>query len=126
MADEMRNLFVGQSFDLHWTFNLICPSIEEYYKMVDNSELDSSLVLQSSFHRTYECIETGGLFRLLSRLMVARSTLKHETDLGDLPTLFGRFFQIRDDYQNLVSADVRKTPPTFLDFHVHYRRRFKC
>jgi hypothetical protein len=26
-------------------------------------------------------------------------------------TLFSRYFQIRDDYQNLVSPDVRKEPP---------------
>ena len=41
--------------------------------------------------------------------MVARSTESPNFDLEDLITLFGRYFQIRDDYQNLVSADVSRT-----------------
>ncbi len=52
-------------------------------------------------------IETGGLFRLIARLMVACSPSACNKDLLDLSTLFGRLFQIRDDYQNLTSADVR-------------------
>ncbi len=35
--DEMRSLYTGQSLDLYWTYNLICPSIPEYLKMVDKS-----------------------------------------------------------------------------------------
>lgn len=37
MADEMRNLFIGQSFDLYWTYNVVCPTVGEYLKMIDNS-----------------------------------------------------------------------------------------
>ncbi|KAI9891309.1 MAG: hypothetical protein M1814_002822 [Vezdaea aestivalis] len=83
--EEMKNLYVGQSFDLYWTYNVECPSVAEYLKMVDN--------------------KTGGLFCMLARLMMAQSTEKNGTDLCGLTTLLGRFFQIRDDYQNLVSAD---------------------
>ena len=50
--------------------------------------------------------ETGGLFRLLSKLMTAVSSTIFKVDLDRISTLFGRYFQIRDDYQNLVSADV--------------------
>ena len=37
IIEEMRNLFLGQSLDLHWTCNLICPSLNEYLKMLDQS-----------------------------------------------------------------------------------------
>ncbi|CEN60910.1 hypothetical protein ASPCAL07581 [Aspergillus calidoustus] len=37
--EEMRNLFVGQSFDLYWTRQGECPSEEEYLEMVRQSML---------------------------------------------------------------------------------------
>lgn len=89
--EEMQQLYVGQSYDLYWTHNALCPSISEYLKMVDK--------------------KTGGLFRLLTRLMVAESPVGEkvsEDDLNLLSCLIGRFFQIRDDYQNLASADYAK------------------
>ena len=51
--------------------------------------------------------ETGGLFRMISRLMIAQSKSPTKpVNLDRLMTLFGRFFQIRDDYANLVSDQV--------------------
>ena len=44
--------------------------------------------------------KTGGLFRMLSRLMVAESPVSKKVsddDLNLLSCLIGRFFQIRDD-----------------------------
>lgn len=35
--DEMRSLFVGQAFDLHWTDEVLRPSVMEYLQMVDGS-----------------------------------------------------------------------------------------
>lgn len=102
--DEMRNLYEGQSLDLYWTYNLICPSIPEYLKMVDKS---MSFFIHKSSAIELTALETGGLFRLLCRLMVACSTVEFDKDINDLTVLFGRLFQIRDDYQNLVSLDVR-------------------
>ena len=87
----MQQLYVGQSYDLYWTHNILCPSISEYLKMVDK--------------------KTGGLFRMLTRLMVAESPVREKVsgdDLDLLSCLIGRFFQIRDDYQNLASADYAK------------------
>lgn len=55
--------------------------------------------------------KTGGLFRMLTRLMVAESPVGEKVsddDLNVLICLLGRFFQIRDDYQNLASADYAK------------------
>ncbi|CAO2651134.1 Nn.00g094310.m01.CDS01 [Neocucurbitaria sp. VM-36] len=83
--DEMRSLFIGQSYDIHWTNALILPSTEEYMLMVDG--------------------KTGGLFRLLTRLMLECSPHREQVDLDNLCRLFGRYFQIRDDYQNLKSPD---------------------
>ena len=90
-VEETKQLYVGQSYDIYWTHNALCPSISEYLKMVDK--------------------KTGGLFRMLTRLMVAESSVGakvSDDDLNLLICLIGRFFQIRDDYQNLASADYVK------------------
>lgn len=89
--EEMQEMYVGQSYDLYWTHSALCPSISEYLKMVDK--------------------KTGGLFRMLTRLMVAESSASvkvSDDDLNLLSCLIGRFFQIRDDYQNLASTDYAK------------------
>ncbi|KAL5334344.1 isoprenoid synthase domain-containing protein [Aspergillus crustosus] len=85
--DELSNLHRGQSLDLHWRHHARCPTTEEYIIMVDN--------------------KTGGLFRLMLRLMAAESliSLPLDTALLRLLTLTGRYYQIRDDYLNLTSAD---------------------
>ena len=36
-ADEIRNLYIGQSFDLYWTYHVECPTVEQHLKMIDNS-----------------------------------------------------------------------------------------
>ncbi|KAK8103059.1 hypothetical protein PG984_016205 [Apiospora sp. TS-2023a] len=85
----MKNLLVGQSHDLLWTHLLVTPSVEEYLKMVDG--------------------KTGGLFRMISRLLIAQSEMPGKPDsLDRLMTLFGRFFQIYDDYVNISSAQYTK------------------
>ncbi|KAM0496501.1 hypothetical protein ACHAP8_007400 [Fusarium lateritium] len=84
-VDEIRQLFIGQAYELQWTSNMICPPLEEYLRMVDG--------------------KTGGLFRLLTRLMAAESATGVDVDFSRLCQLFGRYFQIRDDYANLKLAD---------------------
>ncbi|KAG2005097.1 hypothetical protein GB937_009054 [Aspergillus fischeri] len=84
LLEELENLYLGQSWDLDWKYKLRCPSPSEYLNMVDN--------------------KTGGLFRLLLRLMQAERKGTTEVDLDGLTVLFGRFFQIRDDYMNLRSG----------------------
>ncbi|KAF3310904.1 hypothetical protein TWF173_009142 [Orbilia oligospora] len=83
--DELRNLHIGQGLDLHWTFHQECPSEVEYIQMIDG--------------------KTGGLFRMASRLMRDQATQNKDLEVEDLLTLIGRFFQIRDDHQNLGSVD---------------------
>ncbi|KAK6496867.1 hypothetical protein TWF481_001849 [Arthrobotrys musiformis] len=93
--DELRNLHVGQGLDLHWTFHQKCPSEGEYIQMIDG--------------------KTGGLFRMASRLMRDQATQNQELEVEDLLTLMGRFFQIRDDYQNLGSVDYARAKGTLSD-----------
>jgi fusicocca-2,10(14)-diene synthase/ophiobolin F synthase len=57
--------------------------------------------------------ETAGLFRMLARLLDAKSDSPIKSDVGVLvhfTTLLGRLFQIRDDYMNLTSAEVSGIP----------------
>lgn len=51
--------------------------------------------------------KTGGFFRLVLRMMEVASPAGRPTSgILNLVTLMGRFYQIRDDYQNLVSEEV--------------------
>ncbi|KAI5235053.1 hypothetical protein E4T42_09780, partial [Aureobasidium subglaciale] len=89
--EEMEQLYVGQSYDLYWTYNVLCPSISSYLKMVEK--------------------KTSGLFRVMSRMMIAESPVCHrlsEDAMKLFSCLLGRFFQVRDDYQNLTSVDYEK------------------
>lgn len=87
--ERMRQLYIGQSYDLRWTRHKSCPSLDGYVQMIDG--------------------KTGGLLQLLAGLMVSNaghSIFLHQgSSLEDLITLIGRLFQIRDDYQNLHSLE---------------------
>ncbi|KAF3927806.1 Dimethylallyltranstransferase [Dactylellina cionopaga] len=87
-TDELRNLHVGQSLDLHWTFHARCPSEREYIQMIDGSKN----LLFAMNHRFIRL--THKIYRNWRNF-----------NLEDIFTLIARFFQIRDDYQNLNSAD---------------------
>ncbi|KAK6344729.1 hypothetical protein TWF718_006687 [Orbilia javanica] len=93
--DELRNLHIGQGLDIHWTFHQKCPSESEYIQMIDG--------------------KTGGLFRMASRLMRDQATQNRDLEVEDLITLMGRFFQIRDDYQNLGSVDYARAKGSLSD-----------
>jgi geranylgeranyl pyrophosphate synthase len=96
--DEVSNLHRGQSLDLHWRHHGRCPTTDEYIMMVDN--------------------KTGGLFRLMARLMEAESPSPITTPhLSRLLTLTGRYYQIRDDYMNLTSADVSRPVISLTSIH---------
>lgn len=84
----MEALIFGQSLELYWKFHKQCPSMSEYLVMIDN--------------------KTGGFFRLVIRLMIAEAPCSASCadKLAHFATVLGRFYQIRDDYQNLVSAEV--------------------
>uniref|UniRef100_A0A023FNS4 Putative geranylgeranyl pyrophosphate synthase/polyprenyl synthetase n=1 Tax=Amblyomma cajennense TaxID=34607 RepID=A0A023FNS4_AMBCJ len=66
--------------EIYWRDNYICPSEEDYITMVKR--------------------KTGGLFGLAVRLMQLFS--ENKSDFTELIGILGLYFQIRDDYANLV------------------------
>lgn len=87
--EELIRLHFGQGQDIYWRDNGIVPSLEEYYEMAKN--------------------KTGGLFRLMVRLLQALSSNKERSkdyDLIPLANAAGILYQIRDDYLNLFSNQM--------------------
>ena len=87
--EELLNLHRGQGMDLFWRDTLTIPTEEEYLQMISN--------------------KTGGLFRLMIRLMMTQS--RSGIDLVPFAEVMGLIFQIQDDYRNLTSAPVRTLSP---------------
>ncbi|KFX89132.1 hypothetical protein O988_08748 [Pseudogymnoascus sp. VKM F-3808] len=85
--EGLRSLAIGQSWDLNWKFNSYCPSIAEYMVMIDG--------------------KTGAMFRMLVNLMKSLSSLQTwpVADFDRLIQLLGRWYQVRDDYQNLKDPE---------------------
>lgn len=91
LFSQLKKIFVGQSNDLRWTRLNECPSKQQYIDMVDG--------------------KTGGLFHLVVELLLASKSTKPcvpaaQEQLSQLATFLGRMFQIRDDLQNLTSAEL--------------------
>lgn len=87
VIDELLRLHRGQGHDIYWRESMECPTEKEYEEMV----LD----------------KTGGLFRLIVRLMQCFS----DSDLDLIPLVddLSLYFQIRDDYINLSSDHYMKS-----------------
>lgn len=85
--EGLANLSVGQSWDINWKFNSYCPSIAEYMAMIDG--------------------KTGAMFKLLVGLMKSLSSSQTwpVADFDRLIQLLGRWYQVRDDYQNLKDPE---------------------
>ncbi|KAK1566051.1 isoprenoid synthase domain-containing protein [Colletotrichum navitas] len=85
----MQSLLVGQGLDLRWTHEVAQPTVEEYLQMIDG--------------------KTGALFIMIYRLMVAVSPTRSPVPgVEEFMLLFGRLFQIRDDFSNLTSERYSK------------------
>ncbi|KAF4204886.1 hypothetical protein CNMCM8927_006919 [Aspergillus lentulus] len=84
-SEQMAHLYTGQAHDISWASHRIIPTEEDYFRMVDG--------------------KTGGLFVLLLRLMQQEATQNRDLDMRRFMNQLGRYFQIRDDYQNLVSQE---------------------
>ena len=85
VCDALVSMYQGQAMDLYWAFHRTMPSVDEYINMVDG--------------------KTGGLFNMLVLLAQGESKTVQSVHLKKLILLLGRFFQIRDDYQNLCSEE---------------------
>lgn len=86
VIEELLRLHVGQGEDIYWRDNGIVPTIEEYYEMAKN--------------------KTGGLFRLIIRLLEVFSNEGTEINLIPMANALGILYQIRDDYLNLFSEQM--------------------
>lgn len=86
---ELLNLHRGQGHDILWRDDARCPTEDEYIEMVKD--------------------KTGGLFRLAVGLMQAFGTENLETDFTPLVNNLALYFQIRDDYINLVDEEYMKS-----------------
>jgi len=93
-STEMVNLHKGQGMDIYWREKIECPTLNQYRRTISN--------------------KTGGLFRLIIGTMQALVGNKDE-DILTLVEKLGLYFQIRDDYINLVSEEYMKTRGTFGD-----------
>lgn len=83
VLDGLTALAIGQSWDLNWKFNSYCPSITEYMSMIDG--------------------KTGAMFMILTQLMESMSFRQNwpTKELNRFAQLLGRWYQVRDDFQNL-------------------------
>ena len=110
-VSELLNLHRGQGRDISWREQCRCPTEAEYRSMVID--------------------KTGGLFRLAVGLMQSFSTVggpgstssgdspsstpntmqqqQQQTDYTPLLNLLGLYFQIRDDWLNVASAQYMQT-----------------
>ncbi|KAF9469602.1 isoprenoid synthase domain-containing protein [Collybia nuda] len=79
----------GQALDISWRDKIQCPTEDQYIDMVKN--------------------KTGGLFRILMRLMMACATKRQDEDCVPFINIIGVLYQIRDDYKNLLDATYTST-----------------
>jgi geranylgeranyl diphosphate synthase type 3 len=80
---QLLELHRGQGKELYWRDSTLCPTEDEYLKMIRQ--------------------KTGGLFRLAVDLMQLFS--ENKSDFYPLLDCLGVYFQVRDDYCNLQSAE---------------------
>ncbi|TLS26487.1 hypothetical protein PpBr36_04268 [Pyricularia pennisetigena] len=86
---QLQSLFLGQSLDLHWTANRQCPTKAEYLGMVSQ--------------------KTGAFISMVAELMVAASDVPSSDETRSIFASFshlsGLYYQVRDDYLNITSAE---------------------
>lgn len=82
-TEQLLELHRGQGMDIYWRDAVVCPSEGAYRDMVKK--------------------KTGGLFRLAVRLMQIYSP--NSSNFVPLLDTLGLYFQIRDDFANLVSDE---------------------
>jgi geranylgeranyl pyrophosphate synthase len=103
MLHIIENLYlahVGQGMDIYFTKNQIIPSLDEFYKMIE--------------------YKTGTLFTIILDILLIKSkniVIKRNKDvLRQCLIKLSYFFQIRDDYINLVDREYWKDKGVCQDF----------
>lgn len=86
-SEQMLRLHEGQGMDIYWRDAQVCPTIQQYMKMIN--------------------LKTTSLFYLSLELLSVFS--EHKLELKPLCSLLGDYFQIRDDYANLKLAEVSRS-----------------
>lgn len=85
-TEQLLELHRGQGMEIIWRDNFTCPTETQYKLMTVR--------------------KTGGLFMLAIRLMQLFSDSHgRQTDYSKLTAVLGLYFQIRDDYCNLVCKE---------------------
>lgn len=92
-TEQLLELHRGQGMEIYWRDNFTCPTESEYKQMTIR--------------------KTGGLFMLAIRLMQLFSDKK--IDFSKLTAILGLYFQIRDDYCNLICKEV--CGPIYIHMH---------
>jgi geranylgeranyl diphosphate synthase type 3 len=88
-TQEVLNLHRGQGQDILWREQCVCPTEEQYRRMI----LD----------------KTGGLFRMAIGLMKPFATTNIDEDFNVLLNLLAEYFQIRDDLLNIANEEYMKS-----------------
>ncbi|KAK8134625.1 hypothetical protein PG984_006637 [Apiospora sp. TS-2023a] len=120
----LQRMHIGQGYDLHWKFHSSCPSEREYLDMVDGKtgamfELIVALMSSKSSKFSHSkpsssakanlAVNDAKKFRLGKEVEEdgAEKTQQEGEEesypFRRLTRLFGRFFQVRDDFMNLSS-----------------------
>ncbi|KAJ5041497.1 uncharacterized protein L3040_005082 [Drepanopeziza brunnea f. sp. 'multigermtubi'] len=89
LFDELEELHIGQALELHETFHTEPPSIPQYFDRIEQ--------------------KTGGLFRAASKMMQAEATSNQQMHVDTLMSLLGRYYQIRDDHQDITNMCTGKS-----------------
>jgi geranylgeranyl diphosphate synthase type 3 len=82
-TEQLLELHRGQGMEIYWRDNFICPSEAQYNETIVK--------------------KTGGLFMLGIKLLQLFS--EEKSDLKNLVSMLGLYFQVRDDYANLMLAE---------------------
>ncbi|XP_038221315.1 geranylgeranyl pyrophosphate synthase-like [Zerene cesonia] len=83
-SEQSLELIRGQGKEIYWRDSFICPTEEEYKAMLQQ--------------------KTGGMFNLACQLMQIFSDNK--TDYSNFAKTLGLYFQLRDDYYNIMQPEA--------------------
>lgn len=86
-AAELVSLHRGQGLELLWRDSLQCPTESQYIAMVNDSKYCVLITITFGHLYEYHVIETGGLFRVAVKLMMACATTNVNVYVLQYPTV---------------------------------------